>query len=149
MTERRPVRLSEVFEELLEGFAVLQHIWQRQKSLRRKALVSPNTSQAVRKKRARAWLTSLTLLIMLFRRCSSFSLFCWLVWWMICCERKQHLHPDIAEGAPRGRDTLHTLSTYVSFRSFQQFNSGLLRLLQIGLQSFHLRKDEFVFYLFG
>lgn len=92
------MRLSEVFDELLEGFAVLQHIWQRQQSLRRKTLVRPNTLQAVRKKRARAWLTSLTLLIMLFRSCSSFSLFCWLVWWMICCERKQDFHPDITEG---------------------------------------------------
>lgn len=58
-------------------------------------------------------------------------------------------HKAITEGTPHGHNTLHSLCTYVSFRSFQQFNSGLLGLLQIGLQSFHLRKDEFVFYSFG
>lgn len=54
-------------------------------------------------------------------------------------------HKAVAEGTPHGRNTLPSLCTYVSFRPFQQFNSGLLRLLQIGLQSFHLRKDDFVF----
>lgn len=45
--------LSEVSDQLLEGFAVLHHIWQRQQSLRREPLVSPNTLQAARKERAR------------------------------------------------------------------------------------------------
>lgn len=88
--------LSEIVDKLLEGFAVFHHIWQRQEGLCREKLMSLNMQrlQAVqkaksqKKKKKNACLTSLALLTILFRSCSSFSLFCWLVWWMICCHRK-------------------------------------------------------------
>lgn len=38
-----------------------------------------------------AALTSLILMIMLLNILSSFSLFCWLVWWMICCWRRHDI----------------------------------------------------------
>lgn len=76
----------------------------------------PNTGRE-REKGEGAWLTSLTLLIMLFRSCSSFSLFCWLVWWMICCQRKQSSHPDAPNTEPslRGRLTAVMLSPHTLY----------------------------------
>lgn len=57
-----------------------------------------------------ARLTSLTLLIMLFSSCSSFSLFCWLAWWMICCHRKQNFQLDELNTRPSLRG-FHTVTT--------------------------------------